>query len=98
MNSAILVYTISDDRLREDFVDALIARGWYNHKDQSTLTFPPNPNLLIFNSRSFQEWFKKWSKGKKWSATDFVQVFYPQIITKGEIKIPTLQSMDFHRV
>lgn len=97
MYKAILVYTISSDDLRSEFVDALIEKGWLAHKDQSTMVLPQKSNLLIFNCKGFKEWLEAWSAGKEWKKNDFIQVYFPKIIERGKLTIPVMESMKFYK-
>ena len=94
MDSAILVYTISSDELRSEFVESLTKRGWLLNQDQSTLVLPHN--TLIFSPKIFSDWFDAWSRGKNWQKEDFIQVYYPKIILQNKISTPALDSIYFH--
>lgn len=94
MEKALLLYTISDDELRKEFVKELVYKGWIEHKDQSTLTLPQN-NRLVFNPTLFQKWFENWSQGRPWDKNDFVQVNFPEILQSGTNKIPVIDSILF---
>lgn len=76
MDLAIILYTISDDELREKFANALELQGFENHPDQSTYTFPQNKVGEMFMIDKFSAWLKKWSNSKAWADGDFVSVYY----------------------
>ena len=95
MNKAVLVYTISNDNLRKNFVEALINRGWISHKDQSTLTLPQTNSPLIFSVWNFKKWFEVWRKDKNWNKGDFFEIFYPVDISVRRIGIPSIRSIRF---
>ena len=95
MNKAVLVYTISDDSLRKNFVETLISRGWVAHKDQSTLTLPQTKSPLIFSVLNFKKWFEVWREGKNWNKGDFLEIFYPVDISVRRINIPSIRSIRF---
>lgn len=83
MDVAIVLYTISDDTLRNEFAEELQRHGFEPHPDQSTFTYPMNKVGQVFDERKFTDWLERWSKNKKWSKTDFVSLYYLSNVTNG---------------
>lgn len=83
MDLAIILYTISDDDLRDGFRSQLENQGFVQHPDQSTYTYPLTKEGSIFKIDSFTQWLQRWSKGKDWSETDFISVYYLDKIKNG---------------
>lgn len=76
MELAIVLYTISDDALRNEFAEELERQGFQPHPDQSTFTYPMDKVGQIFDEKKFTLWLEKWGKDKKWSKTDFISLYY----------------------
>lgn len=83
MDLAVVLYTISDDDLRNDFTSELEKQGFEKHQDQSTYTFPMGKVGQIFVVDNFTQWIEKWSKGKSWEKSDFISIYYLDYIKSG---------------
>ena len=83
MDLAIVLYTISDDNLRDEFTNELEKQGFEKHPDQSTYTYPMDKVGNIFLADNFSKWIEKWGKNKSWINTDFVSIYYLDRIVPG---------------
>lgn len=94
MDLAIVLYTISDDNLREEFSHELENQGFEKHPDQSTYTYPMNKVGEIFLPENFSNWLKNWSKGKDWTDSDFISIYYLSYIQEGS-NFTTIRNKTF---
>ena len=76
MELAILLYTISDDELREELCIELETNGWQPHPDQSTYVYSMYKIGQYFLIEEFDKWLTSWAKDKCWGSDDFIAIHY----------------------
>ncbi len=94
MDTAILLYTISNDDLRDEFTKELERKGFEKHPDQSTYSYSMNKVGDIFLIERFSEWLIGWCKHKPFIESDFISVYYLDYIRPGS-KFTAIKNRNF---